>query len=135
MVDQLIFGRVSKSAKAEQTSMISKLFDRRGLGRRLIRSAANAGDSNYSMFKGIGADKLFGCQGKHRFKEGDLRVANGKLSRMDPYSHTARPGGDIIPQKSALAALIQAASGIERQRARWNDSAFLKQPPDSRGHE
>jgi hypothetical protein len=66
---------------------------------------------------------LFSGDFQDGFEEADTRLADGELRCVNADGQSARARRNVVASEGALAAFVQAATGIKRERMRWDDRA------------
>ena len=89
------------------------------LGDGLLGAPGDAGDEEERPRR-PGARRL-GRELEHRAVEPD--VADRELRRVHADGETARAGVEVVARQRALAALVEAALGVERERVGRDDGA------------
>src|SRR5262249_50138652 len=127
MLDQFIRRSLAQSGQIQQSEIVSGLCRKRGFTDRLICQTAHARDLDGPFaVPPLPLARRLRRQPQHGFKQSDLRVANCELSSVDADGHAPRARIAIIPRQRALAALVELAFGVERERVR-RDHRALKQ--------
>jgi hypothetical protein len=120
--EQLVIGGRRKCTQAYQTCVKAELAQADRFVDGLLRWTANPPDPN----RVVTLRKFLHGQLEDGAEKTVDGITNGKLRRVNANGETAGSGCKIVTKERALAAFIETALSIQRQRRSWNHHPLLQ---------
>ena len=97
----------------------------------LLGGATYAGDPHQGPLRAV---HLVRRQGQHRLEKAHPWITNPELRGVHGDRQAADARGKVIAREGALAALVEAAPGVEGERMRGDHEAALQLGAEFRSH-
>ena len=129
MRDQFVLARALERGEREQPGVIAETArDLRFLD-RLRRAAGEPGDHDRRLARPLGG----AAHGELEHRREQPGLADGELGGVDADGQPARAGVEVVASERALAARVELAIGIERERMRRHHHALAQRGEHLRG--
>ena len=119
MVDDLLLARALPGGEAQQGGVVAEAAREARLGARLLRPAAGAGDEERPRRFAKAAEArpvARGLRGDRQHLLEQAGLADRELGRVDADGEAAGTGVEVVARQGALAAPVEPARRIERER-------------------
>jgi hypothetical protein len=122
MDDELVLARASQCGERQEPGVVAEPARDLRLVHRLRLAAGEPRDHHHGSARPLGR----AAEGKLQHPLEQPGLANGELGGVDADREPAGTGVEIVTGKRALAAGIELAVGVERERMRRNHHALAQ---------